>query len=236
MTSKATKHLLLILLGILLSTYASAQIIPITPPKTPPPVTNPNPGPGPVPPPSNTKKQKPAKPPKSSNPRTGAHIMTFKFGGSLHYYMNDLANYEGDFDSRQFSWQGNAMLGVRYGKSEKASAAGIFATYGAYSRATAESIVSFGDNSKFLEIEGGFIFGEVLRLSAGYGMVDYFDESGEKLLDDQYISATTGFCIGPKNFKVELLGTTMFSQNQNKISLRPHLGLAIKLDFFRRKS
>jgi hypothetical protein len=70
-----------------------------------------------------------------------------------------------------------------------------------------------------------------LRLSGGKGWENLDLENIE---NEEYITATLGFAFGPKNFKVEINNNILFPQEENKIIWRPSVGLAVKLDFFRR--
>ncbi len=100
-------------------------------------------------------------------------------------------------------------------------------------RLVAETAIGSENQITFYAIEGGFVFGEWLRLSGGKGW-ETLDLENQNIEDEEYITATLGFAFGPKNFKVEINNNMLFPQEENRIIWRPSVGLAIKLDFFRR--
>ncbi|MFT6963675.1 MAG: hypothetical protein ACJAWV_003413 [Flammeovirgaceae bacterium] len=164
-----------------------------------------------------------------------SQLFSFKLGGHLNYVMGEVDNLPSSFDSQILSGHAEAMLGVRFGHARKKSAFGIFGSYGKYSEESSQRVVGTSIGAKnqitFYAIEGGFVFGEWLRLSGGKGWENLDLENIE---NEEYITATLGFAFGPKNFKVEINNNILFPQEENKIIWRPSVGLAVKLDFFRR--
>lgn len=130
------------------------------------------------------------------------------------------------------------MLGVRYKNKPKSGAVGVFMTYGHQSEAGASLIFDNVAWSTYLEIEGGVLISELFRMSAGYG-INYFgvDTSNPNTPSDQnYYTTTMGFYLGQKNFKFHVLGTALFSQQENSIAFRPVAGMDIKLNFLKRRN
>jgi len=163
-----------------------------------------------------------------------SQVLTLKAGGYINYSIADISILPNSFDSRILSGHGTAMLGYRYGNANRKSAFGIFGTYGMYSSEASSLFVSgLLDNTQlsFYEVEAGFIFNEWLRLSGGKGITtlgNINDDLGD------YICGTLGLSFGPRNFKFELNNTVIFPSDENQIRWRPSIGLALKLDLFKR--
>ncbi len=166
-----------------------------------------------------------------------SQVLTLKLGGHLNYVMGEVDNLPSSFDSKILSGHAEGMLGVRFGQARKKSAFGVFGSYGKYSEESsqlvAETVIGAENQITFYAIEGGFIFGEWLRLSGGKGW-EILDLESQNIEDEEYITATLGFAFGPKNFKVEINNNLLFPQEENRIIWRPSVGLAIKLDFLRK--
>jgi len=127
------------------------------------------------------------------------------------------------------------MFGVNLGKSKKNTTLGLFGSYGKYNINNTTIINNnlFSSTNHFLEIEGGFLIKEFLRISGGVG---YSDVNSINFSDYNYSSISTGFSFGPKWLKFDLLNTFIIPKDNQKVIYRPSVGISIVINFWKKYS
>lgn len=163
-------------------------------------------------------------------------LLSFKIGGSTNFLFDDVKNLESlnsDY-SNQLSYQLNSMIGLNLGKSRKNTTIGLFGNYGKYNSYNTTLLNNnfFNTNENFLEIEGGFLIKEILRLSGGLG---YSSSNSINLSFNNYSTFSAGLSIGPKWLKFDINNTIIIPQNNEAIFYRTSLGLSFVLNFANKK-
>jgi hypothetical protein len=161
-------------------------------------------------------------------------LFSLKIGSSALLLVDDFTRLNSTF-SNQLSYQINTMFGVNLGKSKKNTTLGLFGSYGKYNINNTTIINNnlFNSTNHFLEIEGGFLFKEFLRISGGVG---YSDVNSINFSDYNYSSISTGFSFGPKWLKFDLLNTFIIPKDNQKVIYRPSVGISIVINFWKKYS
>ncbi len=160
------------------------------------------------------------------------NLISIKFGGSANLIIQELNNFNSS-SLNQFSYLLSTMAGFNLGKYKKNSTIGLFANYGKYNSQNLNNINnSFTSSNKpFLEIEGGLILKEFLRLSGGFG---YSSLNSIRFSSSDYTCFTAGFSFGPKWLKLDLANTIILPNNQSKIYYRPSIGLSVAFNMIKK--
>lgn len=161
-------------------------------------------------------------------------LFTLKIGSSAILLVDDFSKLNSTFND-QLSYQINTMFGVNLGKSKKNTTLGLFGNYGEYNinNTTILNNNLFNSTNHFLEIEGGFLFKEFLRISGGVG---YSDVNTFNLSSYNYSSISSGFSFGPKWLKFDLMNTFIIPRNNQKVIYRPSVGISIVINFWKKNS
>jgi hypothetical protein len=161
-------------------------------------------------------------------------LFSLKIGSSALLLVDDFTRLNSTF-SNQLSYQINSMFGVNLGKSKKNTTLGLFGSYGKYNINNTTIINNnlFSSTNHFLEIEGGFLIKEFLRISGGVG---YSDVNSINFSDYNYSSISTGFSFGPKWLKFDLLNTFIIPKDNQKVIYRPSVGISIVINFWKKYS
>jgi hypothetical protein len=125
------------------------------------------------------------------------------------------------------------MVGLIIGKGKKNTSFSIFTNSGTYP-STASSYFANSAASitgGFFEIEGGFLFGEFLRLSAGKGFFTPKISAGNRVI---YTSGTAGISFGPKWLKLEIANTFIIRENNSRLVHRPSVGVSFALNMIKK--
>lgn len=138
--------------------------------------------------------------PKKKPPRA---ISVLHLGASANYYLGtdtDALNY----DSDRISWQVDGIVGLAFKPTSKPTR-NVLAVFGTYGHASPEASrlilqhqgydFTLEDRQYFdyMQIEGGVIIAQVLRVSTGTGMQKFRTTEGDRNL--YYLSTTIGLHI-----------------------------------------
>lgn len=176
----------------------------------------------------------------SNTPKTKRHkLLSLKLGGNANLLFDDVNNLNSfnnvnNTINNQISYHLNAMFGFNLGKGKKNTTLGFFGNFGKYNAKNPTLLNNnlFSSTNNFLEIEGGFLIKEFFRISGGYG---YTSLNSINLSSNNYATFSSGFSIGPKWLKFDILNTMIFPKNSQKIYYRPSLGLSLVLNFVKKK-
>ncbi len=164
-------------------------------------------------------------------------LISLKLGGNanlLFDHVNNFNNFNNAVNN-QVSYHLNAMFGFNLGKGKKNTTLGLFGNFGKYNAKNPTLLNNnlFSSTNNFLEIEGGFLIKEFFRISGGYG---YTTLNSINLSSNNYATFSSGFSIGPKWLKLDFLNTLIIPKNNQKVIYRPSVGLALVLNFIKKKS
>ena len=161
-------------------------------------------------------------------------LLSFKIGSSANVLFDNVNNLNSSF-SNQLSYQLNTMMGINIGKTRKNTAIALFGNYGKYNpnNSTVMSNNLFSSNNNFLEIEGGFLIKEFFRISGGVG---YTSSNSASLTSVSYNTISSGFSLGPRLVKFDILNTIIIQKSNQPIIFRPSLGLSLVINFLNKKN
>jgi len=191
--------------------------------------------------PSYTKESSTTNEPNESNSnttKTKRHkLLSLKLGGNANLLFDDVNNFSNLDNSinNQVSYNFNAMVGFNLGKAKKNTTLGIFGNFGKYNANNPTLLGNnlFSSTNNFLEIEGGFLIKEFFRISGGFG---YSSSNAISFSSNNYATFSSGFSVGPKWLKLDILNTLIIPKNNQKLIYRPSVGLALVLNFVKKKS
>jgi hypothetical protein len=138
--------------------------------------------------------------------------------------------------------QGTAFLGYRFDpKKRTANYIGVFATMGGLPQpslnqmkvdnAIALPVGYNGQKATALEFEGGFIFGDWFRISAGPGLLNIpLSNGSQKQL--RYYSGTAGLIVKMGGFNVNTSAGMQFGGDFLKPTYRVSVGAGFSFSFF----
>jgi hypothetical protein len=174
----------------------------------------------------------------SKTTKTKRHkLLSLKLGGNANLLFDDVNNFSNLDNSinNQVSYNFNAMVGFNLGKAKKNTTLGIFGNFGKYNANNPTLLGNnlFSSTNNFLEIEGGFLIKEFFRISGGFG---YSSSNAISFSSNNYATFSSGFSIGPKWLKLDILNTLIIPKNNQKLIYRPSVGLALVLNFVKKKS
>jgi hypothetical protein len=160
-------------------------------------------------------------------------LLSLKIGGGANLLFDDINTLNSSF-SNQLSYQLNAMVGFNIGKSKRNTTIGIFGNYGKYNKNNALLLSNnpFSSIDNFLEIEGGFIIKEFLRLSGGIG---FKSSNSINLLSGNYTTFTAGLSFGPKWFKFDINNALIMPKLNNNLIYRPSIGLSVVIGLLNKR-
>ncbi|NJO00722.1 MAG: hypothetical protein HC880_02660 [Bacteroidia bacterium] len=170
----------------------------------------------------------------------GKHGFTIGIGGGASYFYGADNEANQDFDEDFLSWQGNARLGYTINEDRRGLGTfiGVFGTIGNTTEAGMDKLFDEGqvdgilldeeDQNLYYSLEGGAVFLDIIRLSAGVGFQDFTDD----LDDDQqinYYSATLGLQIPLGVLQIQADVNRMFGMDLGKAVYRPSVGIMFRL-------
>ena len=137
---------------------------------------------------------------------------------------------------------GTAFLGYRFDpKKRTANYIGVFATMGGLPQPSLNQMKSDnaialplgynGQKATALEFEGGFIFGDWFRISAGPGVINIpLSNGGQQQL--RYYSGTAGLIVKMGGFNVNTNAGMQFGGDFQKPTYRVSVGAGFSFSFF----
>lgn len=165
--------------------------------------------------------------------------ISIQMGGEFNYTM--WSGLHKDFKSQGISPQIAGVLGYRfrdYNCSDKVAA--VFVNYGKVAGVMTDRTVDFnrldldhkkGASGRSLEAQVGLISNN-LRFSGGFGSQQIDLKNGTTDQCDYYV-ITLGGSPSYRNVKVIMGLSMLFGQDVRKITFRPSLGIAYRLDFLK---
>lgn len=152
--------------------------------------------------------------------KSSSEILSIRVGIHRGYLMENVK--EGlpkELSTENLTLHASGMLGYRFGKNNyKKSVAGLFVQYG--------QNFGFTNGVPFLEIEGGVLIQDHLRISVGLG-------SWINSYTSSYPLTTLGYSFGKKKVKLEFNNTFILPDGGFSIEWRPSLGLVYRLNFLK---
>ncbi len=160
-------------------------------------------------------------------------------GGIIYYYGTDGGdNDELNFKKDRASLGADAMFGLQSFNADgnKKNIFGVFGRLGSISdeilrlqiedNNLSNTIDEDRDRFDFSELEGGFIFGGIFRISAGMGWLNFYDEN-HKAIYLKYLCSTAGLSIPIGRLRLNIMVTAMDGKDFDELTLRPSMGLVI---------
>ena len=158
-----------------------------------------------------------------------------------NYNFQNGSSFDSLFRSNKGSLQGNIFLGYRF--DPNGSSANYFGLFGAVSSITPASLYQMRadqalilpstytiEKASVMEIEGGFIFGDWFRISAGPGVMRV-PTTGNNSIKYKYFSGTTGVSFNLGKLKFNMNASSLFGGDLKKNVWRAGVGLGFSFDF-----
>jgi hypothetical protein len=152
------------------------------------------------------------------------------------------ANYDQLFMDGKTGPYGTAFLGYRF--DEDSDVANYFGVFGSVVKISGKSIQQMdldevmpvssnftGGESLAHEVEGGFIFGDWFRLSAGAGRMQIPTVGAWQY--NNYYTGTGGFLIGKKVLNFHATTTVLFGGDLTKTAVRVNAGVGFSFKFLK---
>jgi hypothetical protein len=161
------------------------------------------------------------------------------FGGQSAQNGVSYSNFFSDNKSGPF---GSLFLGYRFDEQNKS--ANHFGIFGNLAQVNGNSILLLesdeamsispnftGGVSYAYEIEGGFVFGDWFRLSAGKGNMQVPISNSWQPIN--YYTGTGGFIFGKKTINLHTSTTVLFGGDMKRTAFRVNLGLGFSFKFLK---
>jgi hypothetical protein len=151
-------------------------------------------------------------------------------------------SYSNLFSDNKSGPFGSMFLGYRFDEQNKS--ANYFGVFGNLAQVDANSVLLLksddvmsispnftGGLSYAYEIEGGFVFGDWFRLSAGKGNMQVPISNSWQSVD--YYTGTGGFIFGKKAINLHTSTTVLFGGDMKRTAFRVNLGLGFSFKFLK---
>ncbi len=158
-----------------------------------------------------------------------------------NYNFQNGVNLDSLFQPEKGSIEGNIFLGYRF--DPNGNKANYFGVFGAMSSIQATSLnlmkadqaivlpAGYNQNrASVLEVQGGFIFGNWFRLSAGPGIMN-IPVTGNNSVKYKYFIGTTGVIFNLGTLKLNMNASSQFGGDLKKNIWRMGIGLGFGFDF-----
>ncbi len=173
--------------------------------------------------------------------KTKPNRISLKLGYGAHHYEPTFDNIGSITENINIGYLANGMLAYRYnvkktGKKERGSSVGLFGNYGNLNYDAMAGLVNANfsnrydkleDKHPFMEIEGGFLFGEWFRLSTGIGSQTIISNDEHYVYNYQVF--TCGLVMRFNLIEVDLSGSTLFGEFYEQPAIRVSLSINLHL-------
>lgn len=169
--------------------------------------------------------------------------VVFRFGAAADYYYgaNDIDINQASYDRQYLFADLNLMLGfLSQGKRDKSEHIfGVFGRAGFVPKGVLLEILDDQDLTytlhdentfnDFKEVEAGVLLGKTLRISAGYGWLNFFAENNANV-QLNYYCATAGLSVPVGVFRINAELTMLKGKDFQTVVYRPSVGLVLHLN------